>query len=355
MNSHSAETTSPVKICHLFMSREFGGLEKHVVELSGWQAAHTGAQVFVIAHPRYRKHFTDNVSFIPVNTDLSRRNPLLYLSLLRACRQYDFDLMHGHGGKAAAVQKWLHRFTRCAPVITRHNIVHPKDSLAAGFPQRIAVSRKAVAVSALDWTIIPNGTHPPQSGQPRPQAMAADKRAVLAVARLVPAKGIDLLLQAWASVAPAGAILYLVGDGPDRGALEAQATALGVDDSVRFIGFSTEVSRWMQAAEFMVVSSHKEGAPYTVVEALLCGCPVISTDVGSNAELLPAAYVAGETSAEAIATLLDRALADPVALRDAFEPVFQYATEHLNVAAMARATWAVYRQALGRELPLARG
>lgn len=354
MDSHFSVNSSPddhfpETICHLFMSRQFGGLEKHVVELSGWQAAHTGADVYVMAHPRYRKHFTADVTFIPINTDLSRRNPMLYLSLLRACRKYDFDLLHGHGGKAAEVQKWLRKFTRCAPVITRHNIVHPKDSVAAVFPQRIAVSRKAVAVSRLDWTVIPNGTHPPEPDQQKPQACAGDKRVVLAVARLVPAKGIDLLLQAWASVAPQQAILYLVGDGPDRDALEAQAKSLGIEDSVRFIGFSTEVSRWMQAAEFMVVSSHKEGAPYTVVEALLCRCPVISTDVGSNAELLPAEYVAGETSAQAIATLLHKALAEPAALRTAFEPVFQYAAEHLNVAAMAQATWQVYRQALGRD------
>ena len=338
--------STPHKICHLFMSSEFGGLEKHVMELAGWQAANLNGEIAIIAHQRYRQQCPAGVQFIPLDTDQSRRNPLMLLALLRLCRRQGFALLHGHGGKAAGVLATLRNFVPARRVITRHNIVHPKDRVAAHFPQRIAVSRKAVANSALEWTVIPNGTHAPQANLPRPQACGQDQRVVLSVARFVSAKGIDLLLQAWAKLRPDNARLYLVGDGPDRQKLEALAQALGLEASVEFVGYSSEVNAWMQAAEFMVVSSHKEGAPYTVVEALLSQCPVVSTDVGSNREILPEAFIADEVTVDAIAALLKKALHNPADVRRAFEPVFEYAEKHLTVAAMARATCAVYDRAV---------
>nr|WP_010131778.1 glycosyltransferase [Microbulbifer agarilyticus] len=338
--------STPKNICHLFMSSEFGGLEKHVMELAGWQAAHLEGEVAIIAHPRYQSQCPQDVVFVPLDTDMSRRNPLLLFALVRSCRRNGFDLIHGHGGKAAGVLASLRGFIPVTKVITRHNIAHPKDTVASHFPGRIAVSRKAVSNSALDWSVIPNGTHAPAKKQSPPQQCVPDRRVVLAVARLVPAKGIDLLLQAWAELCPADACLYLVGDGPERGKLETLASELSLADSVRFVGYSDDVAAWMQAAEFMVVSSHKEGAPYTVVEALLSGCPVVSTDVGSNREILPAEFIAEDVSVPAIAKMLRAALQDNAALRDAFAPVFAYAAEHLTVDAMAQATLAVYRRAL---------
>ncbi|WP_043319384.1 glycosyltransferase [Microbulbifer sp. HZ11] len=332
----------PRTVCHLFMSSEFGGLEKHVMELAAWQADRQGVKVSIIAHPRYQRQCPIGVQFIPLDTDRSRRHPVLLVSLIGICRQREFDVLHGHGGKAAGVMAMLRRWIPGRKVITRHNITHPKDRIAAQFPLRIAVSRKAIASSRLRWSVIPNGTHTPEAGLPRPQACEQGVRAVLAVARLVPAKGIDLLLRAWARVRPENTRLYLVGDGPDRQQLECLAKDLQLADSVRFVGYSSDVNAWMQAAEFMVVSSHKEGAPYTVVEALLNRCPVVSTDVGSNRELLPHAFIAESVSVDAITALLEKALGNSQELQEVFSPVFQYAREQLTVDAMARATWSVY-------------
>ncbi|AQQ66659.1 hypothetical protein Mag101_02590 [Microbulbifer agarilyticus] len=324
------------------MSSEFGGLEKHVMELAAWQAANKCASIAIIAHPRYRQHCPESVRFFPLDTDRSRRNPFLLIEIVRICRKMRFDLLHGHGGKAACVMATVRSLMPIMHVITRHNVVHPKDRVAAHFSRRIAVSEKAIAESSLHWEVIPNGTAAPRQRLSCPSGYDAGSRAVLAVARLVPAKGIDLLLEAWANVKPRNALLYLVGDGPDRRKLEDLTQSFCLDGSVRFVGYSNEVDAWMQVAEFMVVSSFKEGAPYTVVEALLNRCPVISTDVGSNREVLPSEYIAQDVTAASIAMILTKALESPAGLRQVFEPVFQYAERHLTVNAMARATWAVY-------------
>lgn len=333
----------PHTVCHLFMSSEFGGLEKHVMELAAWQAEYQGVRVAIIAHPRYQSQCPGGVQFIPLDTDRSRRHPMLLVGLAGVCRRREFDVLHGHGGKAASVMAMLRRWIPGRMVITRHNIAHPKDRIATYFSRRIAVSRKAVANSGLEWNVIPNGTHTPDARLARPKGCEPGVRVVLAVARLVPAKGLDVLLRAWSQLQPENARLYLVGDGPDRQKLESLAQDLELADSVRFVGYSSEVDAWMQAAEFMVVSSRKEGAPYTVVEALLNRCPVVSTDVGSNREMLPQAYIAEDVSVDCIAALLDQSLSDPEALQQAYAPVFQYAQDQLTVSAMARATWSVYQ------------
>lgn len=335
----------PHSICHLYMSREFGGLEKHVMELAAWQSSQLGERVSIIAHPRYETLCPSGVKFIPFNTDRSRRNPLLLASLLRLLKSYNFELLHCHGGKPAQVLLGLKSLIRSRVVITRHNISHPNDRVAAHFSERIAVSAAAVANSKLEWSIIPNGTFVPDMGQSCPEVRDKNQKMVLAVARFVPAKGLDLLLKAWAKVNPRDAKLYLLGDGPERQKLETLASELNIQNRVCFVGYSNNVNAWMQSADFMVVSSHKEGAPYTVVEALLNKCPVISTDVGCNRELLPEGFVTDQVSSTSIARLLEAALQSSEELRSHYEPAFDYASNHLTLAAMVDSTSGVYERA----------
>lgn len=336
---------SPERICHLFASQETGGLEKHVQEQCLWQSRNTGAEVFVIAHPRYRKLFPQGVRFLAVDTDRSRRHPLLLLTLLRALRQYRFDVIHGHGGKPALLLRLLQPLVRSRCVITRHNSPNPRDIVARGFRHRIAVSHKAVADSSLDWTIIPNGTELPPPGLP-PAELEPGRPAVLAVARLVHAKGIDILLEAWAQADTGEARLYILGDGPEREAMEVLAERLGVAHSVRFVGFTREVPAWYRAVDLLVISSRYEGGPYTVAEALLSECPVVSTDVGYVAENIPGQWLLRDFDPQTLARSLSAALANPGQIRADYADSFARAQARLTLDAMAGATWQVYRDTL---------
>lgn len=335
------------RICHLFTSRETGGLEKHVLEQCRWQLEHGRAEVSVIAHPRYRKMFPAGVHFLPLDTDRSRRNPLLLCALLRLIRRGDFDLVHGHGGKPASLLRTLQRHIDSRCVITRHNTPNPKDKVARHFEYRIAVSRKAIEGSKLDWQVIPNGTDLAAPTGRRPAALEPGRPAVIAVARLVPAKGIDILLEAWAQAEVGNALLYMLGDGPQRAALEQLAARLGIADRVRFVGFTRPVPDWYRAADLLVISSRYEGGPYTVAEALLCECPVVSTDVGYVAENIPTHWLARNFDPQTLAQLLTEALANPRAQRDSYASSFSRAAERLTLRAMAGDTWEVYLRALG--------
>lgn len=117
-------------------------------------------------------------------------------------------------------------------------------------------------------------------------------RLLLFVGRLVPVKGIDVLLRALAqhnAAAPGqGARLVLAGEGPLRRRLEALAAELGLAQSVRFLGQRPpeEVALWLNAADALVLSSHNEGCPNVVLEALSCGAPVVASRVGAVPDLL---------------------------------------------------------------------
>lgn len=344
--SPGSRTTRP-RVCHLFCSQEMGGLEKHVQEQCHWQLANTDAEVFVIAHPRYRHMFEEGVTFLALNTDRARRNPLLSLQLIYLMRHHAFDLVHSHGGKPAQLMCYIQRFIPARVVITRHNTGYPKDDVARHFPHRIAVSKRAVKLSKLQWQIIPNGTDTPVLGESYRELLQEDRSAVLSVARLVPAKGIDILVSAWARAEVGNAILYLLGDGPLQDKIEAQVRALGIEDSVCFAGFQRNVADWYPVADLMVIASRHEGGPYTVAEALLADCPIISTNVGYVSENIPAQYVVDIEDEKALALQITAALGDLDTLRDSYAPYFARARARLTLDAMARSTWGVYQQALG--------
>jgi glycosyltransferase involved in cell wall biosynthesis len=104
---------------------------------------------------------------------------------------------------------------------------------------------------------------------------------ILAVARLVPQKGLDLLLQAFAALpldCRNGWSITLVGDGPERQALENQALELGLDESVTFAGFRSDPLTFMQRAAIFALPSRFEGMPNALLEAMAAGLPSVVSD-----------------------------------------------------------------------------
>jgi glycosyltransferase involved in cell wall biosynthesis len=104
---------------------------------------------------------------------------------------------------------------------------------------------------------------------------------ILAVARLVPQKGLDVLLQAFAALplhCRNGWSITLVGDGPERTALENQALSLGISEVVSFAGFRTDPLTFMQQAAIFALPSRFEGMPNALLEAMAAGLPSVVSD-----------------------------------------------------------------------------
>ncbi|MDE2275415.1 MAG: glycosyltransferase, partial [Burkholderiales bacterium] len=103
---------------------------------------------------------------------------------------------------------------------------------------------------------------------------------VLAVARCVAQKGLDVLLQAWATVIAArpAARLVIVGDGPLQAALQQQARAAGIEASVTWRPPTPEIAAQYRAAALFVLPSRYEGMPLALLEAQALGVPAVAFD-----------------------------------------------------------------------------
>ena len=109
---------------------------------------------------------------------------------------------------------------------------------------------------------------------------------VATVGALIERKGQSYAIEALAHLP--GATLLLVGDGPDRPALEKQACALGVAQRVRFLGSlpADEVAKILAAADVMLLPTRAEGIANAWVEALACGTPVVTCGAGGAGEVI---------------------------------------------------------------------
>jgi glycosyltransferase involved in cell wall biosynthesis len=150
------------------------------------------------------------------------------------------------------------------------------------------------------FAIVPSGV--PTEALRRAAPTRADARArlglppeayvVAGVGRFVPIKGFDLLVAALIDVVARvpGAHVLLVGDGGERGALEAQARALGVADRLHITGTVTDVIGVLAAADVLAAPSRNEGMGRVLVEAMALGLPVVGARVGG----IPDVIVDGE-------------------------------------------------------------
>lgn len=113
-------------------------------------------------------------------------------------------------------------------------------------------------------------------------------RIIGTVGRLQPVKDHALLLRAFAKVrvqVPEAA-LVIVGDGPLRAALEAQAEQAGLSDAVRFMGDRHDVPRLLTGMEVFALTSTSEGYSVALLEACASSLPIVATDVGGNREIV---------------------------------------------------------------------
>lgn len=144
---------------------------------------------------------------------------------------------------------------------------------------------------------------------------------LVAIGRLVPAKGFDYLLEAFRKLAPIHAdwTLTILGEGPLRPALTEQIARLGLSGRVELRGRVEDPFRWLRAADLFVMSSRYEGFPCALGEALACGVAAVSFDCPSGPRAIIRDGVDGVLvspgNVDALASALSRLMGDDVVRR----------------------------------------
>jgi len=164
-------------------------------------------------------------------------------------------------------------------------------------------AREAVSfgIPASRIHVVPNGVdtliYTPWSPERREQARRAvgigEEMVALYCGRLSLEKNIDGLVQAWRlviAVVPT-ARLVVVGEGPLQLAVADYVRQAGLEASVSLVGGQADVVPWYQAADLFVLPSHHEGLSNSLLEAMSCGLPVVSTRVSGSSDILSDADV----------------------------------------------------------------
>ncbi len=292
--------------------------------------------------------------------------------------RHGIDLVHAHMSDSAAWAALLQR-RGGRPAVVTHHTNELIDTVGLGRPvygwlrrrllfasarrvaANIAVSesvraRLAREAGLADETIavIPNGIALPSDEAVQEACVARAARQaprIVFVGRLAESKGLETLIGALPRVLEAfpGAELELIGDGPERAALEARVRDLRLGGSVSFSGFVADVAPRLAQADLMVSPSRIEGLPLAVLEAMAWSLPVVASDIPGHRELIRP----GETGTlvppddpHALALGTIAALRDPQRSRSLAVQARALVRRDYSAEAMARRHIALYRRLL---------
>ncbi len=293
-------------------------------------------------------------------TRISRRQPILFRLLafaravLRAGRRVDVFFVSDYGLPVAMANLMLHKpillknvgdfawefSTRhnwipagqtidefqTAPHSPRVNLLRTVQRWHTGAADTLIAPSRYSAGLVIGWGILPskvrviyNALDPVDDLPTRDSVrreLNVDSPLIVTVARLAPWKGVAGVIRALAQVQREfpSARLIVVGDGPERSALEREAASLG--DAVLFVGTQPpdRVRLYLRAADVFVLFSTYEGLPHTVLEAMQAGTPVVVSDAGGNVEVVTHGqngWVVPKGDEAAMAKTLIEVLRDP--------------------------------------------
>jgi glycosyltransferase involved in cell wall biosynthesis len=268
---------------------------------------------------------------IPMRNDLD--GPAV-VGLKRELARLRPDLVHLHTGRATwlggLAARWAH-----VPALTTRRMDRPVrrgwrtrviyGSLvrhAVAISSAVAAELHAAGVDPAHTSTIPSAVDPAALVPTRPRAatraalgLAADTPVVLTLASLVPRKGVDVLLEAFALLVAtrSTARLLVAGAGPERARLEARAVP-----GVTFLGQRADKADLLDACDVFALASRAEGLGVAALEAMAAGRPVVATRVGGLAEaVLPGVtgLLVPPEDAAALAAALGALLDDPARAR----------------------------------------
>jgi glycosyltransferase involved in cell wall biosynthesis len=370
MTSHA-----PLAIAHTESSLGWGGQELRVLtEAAGFIGR--GHRVTVYAAPDARIVDEAPRFGVPLVTlPIARKRLRGVRSIVRVLNDHPVDIINAHSSTDAWLDAlacgWLNAARRPRPVLvrTRHvSVAVPRDA-ATRWLYRHATARLVTTGETLREQLIrDNGVDPVRvdsvptgidklvfAPRVKPAArreldLPIDLPLVGIVATLRSWKGHRFLIDAIPFLRHQSAQLVIIGDGPQREALEQQVARMELGARVRFAGQQHEVARWLNALDVFVLPSYaNEGVPQALLQAMFCGVPCVTTDAGAIPEIArdrDTARVVPRENAVALASAIDDVLDDPPAAMAMAERARAYVVPRFGLERMLDRMEAVFRRAI---------
>lgn len=369
----------PPRVFHLISSSGFLGAENVALELAV-QCRERGCDVSIGAlvnadHPNHdlaeeasRRHI--NVTVYPCAGRLDRT---VMAGIAHEISNERVDILHSHNYKSNYYAWRAMGAGRPGWVVTNHGrrsglklfFYNLADAFVAGHADRVvAVSEKIArklrraGIGRERLRIIDNGIDT-RRFEARPAVpelrdalgIPASARVIGTVGALTREKGQIFLLQA-APVALQSfpsAFILIVGDGPERGALEEEAVKLGIRHRVVFAGSRKDIPDLLGVMDVFVFPSLSEGLPMALLEAQASGTPTVATRVGAIPSVIldqVSGLLIPPADQDAIAGAVVRILSDPVAASMMAAKGAERVRENFSARAMADGYLALYHEIL---------
>jgi glycosyltransferase involved in cell wall biosynthesis len=332
-----ATDPAPPRLTMFISSLVTGGAERVMTELANhWAAEGWPITIIHYSDPGTPAAFPLHPAITEVPLGLHRvsRNPISavmnnvrrILVVRRAIRDSRPDVVLSFMANVIAILATIG--LRVPVIVSEHRGPRGELSLPWSILREITYRRAAFVVmltqSALDHLsrslqrrarVVPNplpsafaaaAAQAREDDRPRP---ATTGPAIMGVGRLGPEKGFDMLIDAFATIAPAWPTARLViwGEGDERESLEQHRAERGLEDRVSLPGNTPSPERELREATIFVLSSRKEGLPMVLIEAMAIGCAAIAFDCehgprdiirdGVDGVLVPAGDVAALSDA----------------------------------------------------------
>ena len=299
------------------------------------------------------------------------------LGLRRLLRERNIRLLHTHGYKADFYGVLATRLTDCRLVPTCHNWTRADSMLSLYSILDRFLLRRFDGIATVSDVLREDlsGSSPTRqtivqinNGIPLEDCLSSESRGairaefgipgnsrlVTTVGRLSREKALDIFLEASARFLPQyeDVRVVLVGDGPQRRELELLASRLGIDDRVHFTGTVQGMDRIYALVDMFVISSHTEGLPMTLLEAMAYRRPIVATRVGSIPGVLEdgaRGLLVDPGDATALAGAVADLLSDTVRSRELGERAYDRVRDEYSSARMAEKYLSLYRDLMSDE------
>lgn len=354
----------------------FGGVERHVLGIMSGLVAQGVRILLVLFHDGELAAQARGQGIEPII--LSNNNRTLLATsqhLAQILNQRDIRIVHTHGYKAmvfCSVARLWHRF---ALVKTEHGLPEPmtggliralrnrfyyfSDSVATRIAHTTVCyvtddlrSHYRQAHSGLPTIVIPNGvTNMDRCQFSCPSEMRNGWFNVVMIGRLEIVKGPHLAIEAIASERmPQDIRLHIIGVGPCETELRTLAEARGITNRVHILGFRRNVFDYLAHCNVLLMPSQHEGLPYTLLEAMALGIPIVAARVGGLAEVIQdgsTGLLVPPQDSAALTRAILRLYEDPALRSRLGEQARLLQQTRYSLQAMTERYLAIYRKVVG--------
>ena len=262
-----------MKILHIFSSKAYAGLERHVEELAFEQSKENS--VLVVGPVKFKEQFRAN--YKAINMNQWRWSPFLNYELKRVITQFAPDVIHTHGYKSTAlIVNQQNDFIHIATIHGTKKKIEAFENADYVFGaskksiENVKLAKKSILENWVDESRLENFKK------------GVSDRYVF-IGRLEPVKNPMRLVNAWKNIPHQ---LEIYGQGMLENEIKNFIKDNNLADKIKMMGSEPDLNTVLKNAKAVLIPSDREGSPKILFEALYCEIPVFSTSVGIMPDLL---------------------------------------------------------------------